>query len=104
MESSDAIRALSALAHDGRLGLVRSLVRAGPDGIAAGALARGAGLAPSTASAQLLVLANAGLVRSARAGRQVRYCAEYGQLGALVEFLIRDCCRDASEQEGKTCC
>ncbi|MFK8050513.1 MAG: ArsR/SmtB family transcription factor, partial [Halioglobus sp.] len=71
MKQSNAIKILSAVAHDGRLTLIRHLIQAGPEGVSAGDLARFAKIGPTTASAQLLVLANAGLVRSERSGRQV---------------------------------
>ena len=38
MEKQDVIAALSALAHETRLDVFRLLVRAGPDGMAAGAV------------------------------------------------------------------
>jgi ArsR family transcriptional regulator len=40
MDNNSAIDALSALAHPGRLAVFRLLVRAGPEGLAAGAIAR----------------------------------------------------------------
>ena len=60
METMLATRCLAALAHDGRLGLVRRLVQSGPEGMRAGDLARAEGLQLTTASAQLGVLAHAG--------------------------------------------
>ncbi|HLY79432.1 MAG TPA: transcriptional regulator, partial [Caulobacteraceae bacterium] len=43
METTTAAQALSALAHPGRLEVFRLLVRAGPDGMAAGEIARATG-------------------------------------------------------------
>ena len=94
MESNTAIRGFSALAHDARLELVRLLVRAGPNGLGAGELAARLGQAPSTSSAQLLVLSNAGLVCSERRGREVRYFAAFDMLRALTDFMGRDCCAE----------
>jgi len=92
MKQIDAIQSLSALAHDGRLTLMRLLIQAGPEGMGSGALARRADIALTTASAQLLVLTNAGLVRSRRDGRHVTYFAEYGRFEQLMSFLMHDCC------------
>lgn len=92
----DAVAKLSAIAHQGRLSLVRILIQAGPAGLAAGELAAAAAIAPSTASAQLLVLGNAGLLRSERQGRSVRYFANYPAMLGLVNFLMEDCCQSGS--------
>jgi DNA-binding transcriptional ArsR family regulator len=92
MNLDNAVDTLSALAHEGRLTLVRWLIQAGPNGMNAGDLAVQAGIAPSTASAQLLVLKNAGLVQSQRKGRQIIYSASYTKMAALLGFLMEDCC------------
>ena len=97
MKQLNAIKILSAMAHDGRLTLIRHLIQAGPEGVSAGDLARYAKIGPTTASAQLLVLANAGLVRSARSGRQVNYIAEYQIMSDLLGFLMQDCCSNRPE-------
>jgi ArsR family transcriptional regulator len=93
METFQAVLALSALAHEGRLGIFRDLVQAGPDGLAAGRIAQRAGIAPNTLSASLTVLAHAGLVSSRREGRSVIYSASYGRMSELLAFLMQDCCR-----------
>ena len=41
METTDAVKRLSALAQDARLDVFRLLVKAGPEGLAAGEIARG---------------------------------------------------------------
>ncbi len=97
MESKDAISGLSALAHDGRLGLFRLLVQAGPGGIAAGKLAEAAGAAFTTTSAQLTVLMNAGLITNRRAGRSIIYAANYDGIRSLFAFLLSDCCQARPE-------
>jgi len=56
MESEKAVQKLSALAQDARLAVFRLLVKAGPDGMAAGDIARKLKTAPNTMSAQLLLL------------------------------------------------
>ena len=92
MQSREAVVALSALAHDGRLAIYRALVQAGPDGLAAGAVSRAVGIAPNTLSARLTILGHAGLVRSRRDGRSIIYTAEFGRMGELLGFLVDDCC------------
>jgi DNA-binding transcriptional ArsR family regulator len=97
MESVVAIKRLSALAQDSRLRVFRLLVRAGPDGVAAGEIARGLGVTPNTLSAQLNVLSNAGLVTSRRDGRSIIYVADYEAMGDLLVYLTEDCCQGRPE-------
>lgn len=92
MESASAIDRLSALAQPGRLDVFRLLVRAGPEGIAAGDIAASLGTAPNTLSAQLNILATAGLITGARDGRWVRYAARPESLSELIVYLMEDCC------------
>jgi DNA-binding transcriptional ArsR family regulator len=92
MESPSAVAALSALAHSARLEVFRLLVRAGPDGMAAGEIARATGSLANTLSTNLNVLAGAGLVTSRREGRSIIYAAAYDRMRELLAFLMEDCC------------
>ena len=87
-----AVGALSALAHEGRLAVFRLLVRAGPEGLAAGEVARRLGVLPNTLSASLNVLSHAGLVVSRREGRSIIYATHYEGMRGLLAFLMEDCC------------
>ncbi len=107
MEIDTAIKPLSAIAHEGRLALLRQLIQAGPEGMNAGALAQFAEVNATTASAQLLVLSNAGLVNSSRQGREVIYVANYNAMRELLGFLMKDCCgnrADICADLSKGCC
>lgn len=97
METPSAIASLSALAHDGRLSAFRLLMQAGPDGLAAGELARRLDILPNTLSASLNVLSHAGMVRSRRDGRSIIYTANYDNMRELLAFLMEDCCGGAPE-------
>lgn len=92
MESTDAVSALSALAHPGRLAIFRLLVRAGPAGMAAGDIGRAAGMLANTLSTNLTILTQAGLASSRRDGRSIIYRADYEAMGSLLAFLMEDCC------------
>lgn len=92
MEESDVLSALSALAQPLRLAAFRRLVVAGHEGMAAGALAEALDARPSTLSSALSLLENAGLVRSERQGRSIRYAARMEGVRGLLAFLIEDCC------------
>lgn len=97
MEMDTAIKRLSAIAQDGRLAVFRLLVKAGPDGLAAGEIARDQSVAANTLSAQLLVLSNAGLIRSRRDGRSIIYAVNYEAMRDLLVFLTEDCCGGRAE-------
>lgn len=92
MEATEAARRLSALSQESRLEVFRLLVKAGPDGLAAGEIARKLDTAANTLSAQLLILANAGLVRARRDGRSIIYSADFDGMSALLLYLTEDCC------------
>lgn len=97
MKTMQAISALSALAHEGRLAAFRLLIKAGPEGMAAGDVAARLKMPPSSLSTNLLLLSNAGLVSSRRDGRSIIYRADYGAMQRLLRFLIEDCCNGSSE-------
>ena len=97
METELAIKRLSALAHEARLDVFRLLVKAGPEGAAAGEVARKVGVPANTLSAQLLVLSNAGLVRARRAGRSIIYAIKFDAVRDLLVFLTEDCCAGRAE-------
>jgi ArsR family transcriptional regulator, arsenate/arsenite/antimonite-responsive transcriptional repressor len=97
METPDAVKRLSALAQDARLSVFRLLVTAGPQGMAAGEIARTLATAPNTLSAQLVILSNAGLIRARRDGRSIIYAVDFEAMSALLVFLTEDCCGGRSE-------
>lgn len=97
MEMESAIQALSALAQDSRLRVFRLLVRQGPDGMAAGDIARELDLPASTLSTHLSVLANAGLVTATRHSRSIVYAVEVAAMRNLLGFLVEDCCQGRPE-------
>lgn len=94
MKSTDAVRALSALAQESRLDVFKLLVRKGANGMAAGELSDHFGLPPATMSFHLKELTNAGLITSRRESRSIIYSANYGQMQALLNFLLENCCAD----------
>jgi len=96
METGNAVLALEALAQDSRLGIFRLLVKAGPQGVAAGGIAERMSLPAPTLSFHLSQLKNAGLVACRREGRSLIYTADFEAMTALVGFLTENCCGGAS--------
>jgi DNA-binding transcriptional ArsR family regulator len=97
MESKAAVNMLSALGHEGRLAIFRLLVKAGPEGAAAGEIARTLDVLPNSLSANLNILSHAGLIASRREGRFIIYAADYGAMSGMLGFLMEDCCNGAPE-------
>lgn len=87
MKITAATRALTALAQDTRLGIVRLLVKVGPDGLVAGQIALRLKLAPATSSFHLSQLTQAGLIKPSREGRSIRYSPVLATISELLEFL-----------------
>jgi ArsR family transcriptional regulator len=97
MDKKSALSALAALGQDTRLEVFRLLVRAGAEGVPAGEIASRLGTVQNTTSAHLKVLDHAGLVRTERDGRVVRYVADMTGFRDLLAFLMEDCCNGAPE-------
>jgi len=93
MEIESSIRCFAALAQENRLATLKLLIKAGPQGSSAGAIADALGLPAPTMSFHLKELERAGLIHSRKEGRSVIYAADYGGLRELIDFLLADCCQ-----------
>lgn len=93
MKSQDAIAALAALAQETRLAIYRLLVQAGPEGLAAGAIAERLDVSPATLSFHLKELARAGLVTPRNSARFIFYSAHFERMAALMTYLTQHCCQ-----------
>ncbi|MCA0422679.1 MAG: metalloregulator ArsR/SmtB family transcription factor [Proteobacteria bacterium] len=102
MEERQALTAFGALSQETRLRLLKLLVVAGRGGVAAGTLAERLEVSPSNISFHLKELERAGLIASRRDSRSIIYCASFEALGALVRFLMEDCCAGHPEICGVT--
>ena len=90
METNNAIRAFSALGHDGRLAVFRLLMRHAPHGVRAGEIATALDMRPNTLSTNLGLLQDAGLIRSCRDGRAILYCVNLPAAGALASYFVHN--------------
>ncbi|WP_373354630.1 ArsR/SmtB family transcription factor [Pseudoroseicyclus sp. CXY001] len=86
----------AALGSEQRLGVLQALVRAGPEGLPMGELGARTGISGSTLTHHLKILAQAGLARQVRQGRQI-ICmgADLDIIDRLSGFLFDQCCADA---------
>jgi arsenate reductase len=91
------ISRLGILGHPQRLAVFRLLMRRYPDQVTPGELTEALGLKPSTLSAYLAALMNAGLVTQTRAGTSLRYAIAMEALRETFDYLLHDCCRGRPE-------
>jgi DNA-binding transcriptional ArsR family regulator len=96
MKAKDVIEALSALAHEHRLGVFRLLVERGPAGLPAGRIAERVGLVPSSLTFHLQNLQRGGLITQRREGRQLIYSADFTAMQSLVGYLTDNCCAESA--------
>ena len=92
MDIQEAIIMFDALSQETRLRAFRILVKAGPDGLPAGALSEELGTPHNTMSFHLNHLSNAGIVASRKEGRSVIYSANFEIVRDLIGFMVKDCC------------
>lgn len=97
MKERQALSVFAALSQETRLRIVRLLVKAGPEGIAAGGIADAMGVSASNVSFHLKELENAGVIASRREARSMIYAADYEALSGLIAFLMKDCCAGRPE-------
>lgn len=104
MIEEEAAEQLAALGHPARLAVLRTVMATGPDGASAGELARAAGLAANATTFHLNRLRLAGLAHRRRAGREVRYTADFAAVRTLLDFLGETCCAGAQRERcGPVC-
>lgn len=92
LDESQALAALSALSEATRLRILRFLVTRGTVGAPAGEIGEAVGFSSSRGSFHLGALARAGLVTATKVSRQVIYRADMDAIGALLGYLVNDCC------------
>jgi len=88
----------SALGSEQRLSVLRTLVRAGNDGLTIGELGGRSGVTGSTLTHHTKILTQAGLVRQEKRGRSI-ICAAVvlDEVQALSNFLLSECCADCED-------
>lgn len=96
-----AASAFAALGSEQRLSLLRTLVRVGSGGLTIGELGRRTGVSGSTLTHHMRILTQAGLVAQAKRGRSVICAAaDFGEVRALSEYLLSECCTECAQPEG----
>lgn len=88
---------LSILGHPRRLAIFRLLMRRYPEGVSAGEVADALALKPSTLSAYLAALVQAGLTTQERVGTSLRYSIDMTEVQRTFAYLLLECCRGRPE-------
>ena len=94
MELEVVAKALKELGHPTRLSIYNSVVKAGFQGIAVGAIQEQLNIPGSTLSHHISSLASANLISQRREGRTLYCVAEYECLEGVIGFLQDECCAD----------
>ena len=102
-KDKDLAKRLAGLGHPVRLAIIRLLVRAGPQGLAAGHLSSQLDTAPNALTFHLQKLEHAGLVTSHRKGQFIIYSAAFHELTELADSLVGACCADSTNKCGPRC-
>lgn len=92
----DAAKAFAALGSEQRLGVLRALVRSGPEGLSIGELGEITLITGATLTHHVKFLTQAGLLVQTKKGRSI-ICAAvaYDVIESLSNFLLSECCADA---------
>ena len=93
MDEARALAGFAVLSEPTRLRILKALVVAGPDGMRAGDIGIAVGASPSRASFHLSSMTDSGLIRARRQARHVIYDVDFAHIGALLSFVLHDCCR-----------
>jgi len=102
MIAADAANLFGVLSNADRLTVIRALVEAGPKGMSAGDIARKIDASPSRTSFHLNALSAAGFLQKERQSRSLNYRIDFKTIGALITFLMEDCCKGSAEL--RNCC
>lgn len=97
MKLEDAAAHLEALGNPTRLKIYRALVRAGAAGLSVGRLQDKLKIAPSTLSHHIKTLVVADLITQTRDATTLMCHANYDVMRGLVDFLVAECCAEATE-------
>ncbi len=107
MNIQKTLMIFDALSQETRLKAFRMLIKAGPQGLAAGKLSQEIGIAHNTMSFHLSHLCNAGIVSSKKEGRFMIYHADFEVFSQVIAFMVMDCCHPdyatTYDDENKEC-
>lgn len=86
------------MGSEARLMVLKTLIRAGAEGLTVGEIQNRTGIAPSTLAHHLKSLAGGGVVAQEKVGRNTINRACFDELRDLAEFILSECCADAPKK------
>ena len=92
MKIEYAAAQLAELGHITRLGIYKTLVKAGSKGLPVTNIQQALNVPSSTLSHHITRLVRVGLLKQVREGRVLRCFAQYQELTQLIDFLSEECC------------
>lgn len=101
IDDAGSARAFAALGNETRLRILRLLVKTGSRGLNVGDLQRLTEVPASTLAHHLATLAQAGVVRQEKHGREVLNFADYASLKRISGYLLEDCCAGVLDAAGE---
>ena len=96
---TEAASAFSALGSEARLQVLRTLVRAGPQGLTVGEIQERTGMALSTLAHHLKFLVAGDVIEQIREGRSTLNRASFERLEVIAGFILSECCVDENQQD-----
>lgn len=96
MDIDSASLGFAAVGSAPRLSVLTLLVRAGKAGLTTGNIQQKLDIPASTLTHHLKHLADGDVIKQVKQGRAMFNIANYDHLNMLAEFLLKECCVDAS--------
>lgn len=96
MNIDSASLGFAAVGSAPRLQVLTLLVRAGDSGLTTGDIQQKLDIPASTLTHHLKHLADGNVIKQVKQGRAMFNIANYDHLNVLAEFLLKECCVDAS--------
>jgi ArsR family transcriptional regulator len=100
MDDEEAVQCVTALAHEVRMRMFRYLMELGPSGAVAGEIVSALDTSKTGASFHFKELHRAGLIRSTREGRNIRYQIHIEKVQELFSHLLTSYCSARPKQRG----
>ncbi len=98
MDTTEAAQGFAAIGSEARLLVLKTLVRAGDEGLTVGEIQTRTDIPPSTLAHHLRFLAAGCLIEQERSGRTTLNRAAFDQLEALAQFILSECCADVTRK------
>ena len=88
------------MGSESRLEVLRTLVKAGEDGLSVGDIQQRTGIPASTLAHHLKFLASAHLIEQEKQGRTIINRANFDHLKLLAAYILEECCADVPTSKG----